>query len=253
MLSRIVWIFAEARKIYPRRLAVRTHSRGQCITYYMDMDPQDNPLPVRIDWHFYDDDSGIIQPHEALDEYEPGGLHTITLGDTFQDGQYHIHDKLGYGGYSTVWLARDLHEKCVRCLLCQKVHSMLIPQQPVGVYQDQKGTHASTDELQNDPEINVMRALEEYYVCGPQDRPRSFVRLLDWFHHEGPNGIHNCLVTELLGPSISGIMRVNKSAGGFFCTGNDTSSIAATARRHQLCLPSRICPRRYEYPSLPSQ
>lgn len=79
-----------------------------------------------------------------------------------------------------------------------------------------KKAHASTDELQNDPEINVMRALEEYYVSGPQDRPRSFVRLLDWFHHEGPNGIHNCLVTELLGPSILGMMRVNKTAGGFF-------------------------------------
>ncbi|KFZ12237.1 hypothetical protein V502_07207 [Pseudogymnoascus sp. VKM F-4520 (FW-2644)] len=60
-----------------------------------------------------------------------------------------------------------------------------------------------------------MRALEKYYVDGPQDRPRSFVRLLAWFHHEGPNGIHNCLVTELLGPSISGILKVNKGAGGF--------------------------------------
>lgn len=78
-----------------------------------------------------------------------------------------------------------------------------------------KKAHASTDNLDDDPEIQVMRALEEYYVGGPQDRPRSFVRILAWFHHEGPNGIHNCLVTELLGPSISGILKVNKGAGGF--------------------------------------
>lgn len=71
-----------------------------------------NP-PPRIDWHLYDDQSGIIQPHESLYEYEPGGLHTVTLGDMFHEGRYCIHDKLGYGGHSTVWLANDLQEDCV--------------------------------------------------------------------------------------------------------------------------------------------
>ena len=54
-----------------------------------------------------------------------------------------------------------------------------------------------------------MRALEKYYVEGPQDRPRGFIQLFDWFRHEGPNGIHNCLVMELLGPSLSTIMKTN--------------------------------------------
>lgn len=79
-----------------------------------------------------------------------------------------------------------------------------------------KKANASINELCDDTEIQVMRALEKYYVGGPQDRPRRFVRLLDWFRHEGPNGIHNCLVTELLGPSIAGIMKVDKDTGGFF-------------------------------------
>jgi hypothetical protein len=63
------------------------------------------------------------------------------LGDTFHDGRYCIHDKLGYGGYSTVWLARDLKAKIVRSgvLSSVKAQSRLIPQQPVGVYQDQEG------------------------------------------------------------------------------------------------------------------
>lgn len=69
--------------------------------------------PSRIDWHLYDDQSGIIQPHEALGWCEPGGFHTVTLGNTFHDGRYRIQDKLGYGGHSTVWLARDLQEECV--------------------------------------------------------------------------------------------------------------------------------------------
>ncbi|KFY37937.1 hypothetical protein V495_06856 [Pseudogymnoascus sp. VKM F-4514 (FW-929)] len=69
-----------------------------------------------------------------------------------------------------------------------------------------KKARASTDEVENDPEIKVMRELEKYHAESPQDRPRRFVHILDWFHHEGPSGIHNCLVTELLGPSISAIL-----------------------------------------------
>lgn len=79
----------------------------------MNMASQNNPLLLRIDWHLYDDESGIIQPHEPLQEYVPGGLHTVTLGDTFHDGRYRIHNKLGYGGHSTVWLAQDIQGECV--------------------------------------------------------------------------------------------------------------------------------------------
>ncbi|CAJ2509537.1 Uu.00g145630.m01.CDS01 [Anthostomella pinea] len=44
---------------------------------------------------------------EDLEDYVPGGYHPTTIGDTFRDGQYTIVHKLGFGGYSTVWLARD--------------------------------------------------------------------------------------------------------------------------------------------------
>lgn len=44
-------------------------------------------------------------PVECVQDYVPGGLHAIYLGDMV--GRYKILRKLGYGGYSTVWLARD--------------------------------------------------------------------------------------------------------------------------------------------------
>lgn len=44
---------------------------------------------------------------EEPDYYKPGGFHPVTLGDTFRQDQYTILRKLGYGQYSTVWLARD--------------------------------------------------------------------------------------------------------------------------------------------------
>ncbi|KAG6100486.1 hypothetical protein E4U31_003975 [Claviceps sp. LM219 group G6] len=44
---------------------------------------------------------------EEPDNYKPGGYHPVSLGDTFESQRYTILRKLGYGLYSTVWLARD--------------------------------------------------------------------------------------------------------------------------------------------------
>lgn len=44
---------------------------------------------------------------EDLDRYRPGGYHPVHLGDVFND-RYMVVRKLGYGQYSTVWLARDI-------------------------------------------------------------------------------------------------------------------------------------------------
>lgn len=44
---------------------------------------------------------------EDLDRYHPGGYHPVQLGEVFND-RYMVVRKLGYGQYSTVWLARDI-------------------------------------------------------------------------------------------------------------------------------------------------
>lgn len=57
---------------------------------------------------------------ERMAGYKPGVYHPVSLGDRFKDGRYQIHHKLGWGGYSTVWLAKDtMYVFCTLCLLTQ--------------------------------------------------------------------------------------------------------------------------------------
>lgn len=61
-------------------------------------------------WSFYNDLTGEVHPHEDVEDYRPGGFHPVSLGDTFQN-RYKIRNKLGFGGFGTVWMARDMKEK----------------------------------------------------------------------------------------------------------------------------------------------
>ncbi|XP_006463023.1 hypothetical protein AGABI2DRAFT_119833 [Agaricus bisporus var. bisporus H97] len=47
---------------------------------------------------------------ENIEDYQPGGYHPIYVDDTFDHGRFRILHKLGFGGSSTVWLARDQRE-----------------------------------------------------------------------------------------------------------------------------------------------
>lgn len=52
---------------------------------------------------------------EPLHRDEKGGYHPIALGDTLRDGRYKVLHKLGWGGYSTVWAARDQRSVLTCC------------------------------------------------------------------------------------------------------------------------------------------
>ena len=46
------------------------------------------------------------KPEENRDRYVPGGYHPVYLNEIFNK-RYQVVQKLGYGLYSTVWLAKD--------------------------------------------------------------------------------------------------------------------------------------------------
>ncbi|KAG6831510.1 hypothetical protein H0H92_009778 [Tricholoma furcatifolium] len=132
----------------------------------MDAPSSDIPQPV---YHW-------IEDVEDLERYQLGGYHPVHLDDEIK-GRYRIVHKLGYGGYSTVWLARDQQE-----------------QRFVAI----KFIIASASSAS--PEIRILRYMKSLNSSHPG---REFVTtLIDDFELEGPNGVHRCIVTEVAGPSV---------------------------------------------------
>ncbi|KAF2083216.1 kinase-like protein [Saccharata proteae CBS 121410] len=123
---------------------------------------------------------------EPLDRYKEGGYHPVCLGDLLKDGRYKVIHKIGFGAYSTVWVARD-----------QQAHryvAIKVNTSDIGILTR---------------ETLILRTLSAAgQSCDSHPGSNHVVQFLDDFTVTGPNGTHTCLVLELLGPSIqSGLWR----------------------------------------------
>ncbi|KAK9369387.1 kinase-like domain-containing protein [Lipomyces kononenkoae] len=133
----------------------------------------------------------LLHTEEKLSRYQPGGYHPVNLGDTFKDGRYKIHHNLGWGGFSTVWLAKDRKRK-------QWVSMKIM-------------TADSTSQSQELRNLQLLARHAEGSLCS-----KYVAQLLDEFLHQGPNGTHQCLVFELLGPSVDAVVGDYHESGDFF-------------------------------------
>lgn len=71
------------------------------------MHAQPSQLDLPTDWSTYTCEIDA----EPLHRYHRGGYHPVHLGDCLSNGRYKVLHKLGWGGYSTVWAARDTRSR----------------------------------------------------------------------------------------------------------------------------------------------
>ncbi|KAF4980299.1 hypothetical protein FZEAL_3670 [Fusarium zealandicum] len=112
-----------------------------------------------------------IEHVENLEQYRHGGFHPVSLGETLNN-RYLILNKLGHGGYSTVWLSWDI--------LKQKYAALKIVLADFG---------------EDTTEVDILQRLAT--TAGSKYPGRSLIRhVTDSFHFDGPNGRHTCLVND---------------------------------------------------------
>lgn len=143
------------------------------------------------DSDYSDTDSMISNEEEDLEDYRKGGYHPVSIGDKFSNGRYVIIRKLGWGHFSTVWLARDLQKDR---------HVALKIVKSAAHY-----TETAVDEI---------KLLERVSTANPEAVGRNYVaQLLDHFTHRGPNGTHICMAFEVLGENLLSVIKRYKHRG----------------------------------------
>ncbi|XP_052827900.1 SRSF protein kinase 2 isoform X7 [Octopus bimaculoides] len=128
----------------------------------------------------YEDEEEILgsddDEQEDPRDYVKGGYHPVKIGDLFH-GRYHVVRKLGWGHFSTVWLCWDMVAK--RFVALKVVKSA------------QHYTETALDEIKL---LKCVRDSDQ----NDSNREKA-VQLLDDFKITGVNGVHVCMVFEVLG------------------------------------------------------
>ncbi|PNP79326.1 hypothetical protein FNYG_07402 [Fusarium nygamai] len=117
-------------------------------------------------------------PCEWGEAYHPGGYHPVHLGDVIQE-RYRVIRKLGWGQFSTVWLAVGMQ---------------------MNRYVSLKITLA-TQKRDTGKEVSLYRS-------HLQDESPFLVVLHDTIKIKGPNGEHDGLVFETMGPNLTTLLKI---------------------------------------------
>jgi serine/threonine-protein kinase SRPK3 len=126
---------------------------------------------------------------ENVDNYTPGGLHPVIINQRLDSGRYKILHKLGSGGLSTVWLARDLQYDTQKSNIGPLVSLKV------------QRADESPDNANESPEVVIPRKLAS---LNPELRLQmAFPEHA--FNERGPNGTHLCVVSELAGSNLLAI------------------------------------------------
>ena len=143
---------------------------------------------------------------EGLSDYKVNGYHPVHIGEVLLE-RYIIMQKLGYGHFSTAWLALDTKYGNYVAIKIQKAKQQYIDAayDEVEILQE-LGKHNFDKEW--------IESLKEYYKDDKEKladietaENSKVVQLLNSFIHHGQNGRHFCMVFEIVGVTLLEIMK----------------------------------------------
>ena len=139
---------------------------------------------------------------EGIDDYKKGGYHPVYVGEVL-NGRYVILQKLGWGHFSTVWLARDVKYETYIAIKVQKSAPHYLEAAFDEVEILQKAVKHANDE-------KWFEELKRFYKGKKLKFNRDdchVVQLLNAFIYTGDYGRHFCMVFEILGVNLLEIIK----------------------------------------------
>ncbi|CAH0475796.1 unnamed protein product [Peronospora belbahrii] len=138
-----------------------------------------------VEEDYEEDEYSSESEDEGDSSYKPGGYHRVQIGEVY-NRRFEVLEKLGWGHFSTVWKCLDRQTRNTVAMKVQKSarHYM----------------EAARDEIEL-LEYSV-RAAKETFESTEQQEAIKVVCLVDSFEHKGPNGVHICMVFEMMGDNL---------------------------------------------------
>jgi serine/threonine protein kinase len=164
--------------------------------------------PVKIKWSLMPMASSVSKkleaiqvvedydPYESMQKYRPGGFYPILLGKHLETHGFcfHIINKLGSGGHSTVWLANETQSgRWVSLKICDSDSSTEKDWNRENLMTSYISNRAKLD---RQPIANI--DMRGFSFAGEDNGVGGWAS----FHFEGPNGFHLSLVSDVYGPSL---------------------------------------------------
>ncbi len=139
---------------------------------------------------------------ETIEDYKIGGYHPVHVGEIFMC-RYIAIQKLGWGHFSTVWLAKDLKYNTFVALKVQKSapHYLEAAYDEVEILEQVSSYWKKSEWLESAQKyIGSTQSARNMDSC-------FCVQLLNSFLHYGPNGKHFVMVFEIMGVNLLDIIR----------------------------------------------
>jgi len=160
-------------------------------------------IPNLVEYHESNSYANPFHNIECPLMYRLGGYHPLLL-DEVLNSRYKIMHRLGHGGYSTVWLAEDLQWKSRYSISGTRFVAVKV------CTAEDHGREADTyRQIQVLPKprgwLSGLLSYNPFRVRAQHSEFPLVVTMLDEFCVSGPNGLHRCIVTELLGPTVAAV------------------------------------------------
>ncbi|CAO3588022.1 unnamed protein product [Absidia cylindrospora] len=157
----------------------------------------------------------IPSDEEDINDYTQGGYHTVQIGDTFCHDRYIIEAKMGWGYFSTVWLAKDtvLNRHVALKIVKSDPHFCKSALEEIELLEQAQAKAKTSQSLSSDSINGNTNGNQQQIQDNGHDQGHQHVaQLLHHFWHDAGQdvpggGKHVCMVFEVLGESLLSLMK----------------------------------------------